>query len=171
MTDREIVLDGFLDDEIALEAYGAAARFRIVAATTDERVDEAVLPCSVTDPVMARAVLDLQHGDHLRVTGYLRLPTEPDSSTSMSLQVHRIEVLATAPLLHLAADADQAGTEPDPENTAVPVIDRYADYLTLHDTAGRTHIWHESGAAVGDTDDPAAVGDLIEAYERHPGKD
>ncbi|MEU9125737.1 hypothetical protein AB0C96_38990 [Streptomyces sp. NPDC048506] len=93
-----IALDGFLDEEtVPGDLHGSTARFRLAISPTDERTDGMILSCSVADPVLAHAVLhDLQPGDQLRVTGYLRLPRTPDDP--MWLAVVQLKVLATAPL-------------------------------------------------------------------------
>ncbi|MFE6743865.1 hypothetical protein [Streptomyces tubercidicus] len=98
-----LVLDGFLDEQtVPGDTTGSTARFRLTVSPTNDGADEMVLPCSVTDPVIAAAVLhDLAPGDQLRVTGYLHLPrtrTEP-----MFLAVRELHVLEAALLLDEAA--------------------------------------------------------------------
>jgi hypothetical protein len=93
--DDAIALDGFLDEERMLGPH-ATARFRIFVSPTDERTDEMVLPCTVTDPDMAAAVLyDLVPGAMLRVTGHFRLPHTPDEP--MWLEVTDLAPLQDAP--------------------------------------------------------------------------
>ena len=63
------------------------ARFRLLIAPEgddgqeltpqDHDVREAVLPCSVADPVSAAHIAALQPGAPLKVTGYLALPNQP----------------------------------------------------------------------------------------------
>ncbi|MFG2097215.1 hypothetical protein [Streptomyces sp. NPDC048612] len=98
-----LVLDGFLDEPtIPGDAIGSTARFRLTLSPTHEAMDDVVLPCSVTDPEMARAVLhDLAPGDQLRVTGYLHLPRTP--TDRMFLVVRELHVLESALLLDEAA--------------------------------------------------------------------
>lgn len=87
---------------------------------TDERTDEMILPCTVTDPVMAHAVLnDLVPGDKLRVTGYLRLPRTRDGP--VGLDVARLEILQSAPLLAGAPFVDTLALE------------RYGPYVCVFD--------------------------------------
>jgi hypothetical protein len=164
-----IALDGFLDEETVGDQHGTTARFRLAVSPTDERVDEMLIPCSVTDPELAHSVLhELTHGDQLRVTGYLRLPHTPDDV--MWLEVHTIEVLNTAPLRLVDPDVPLPG-EPPPtgrleDNQAVPLLERSASYLLLHDPTGLTHVWHTTGASVGETENPDDIADLIDAFER-----
>lgn len=178
MNGHEMTLDGYLDCEIVTDGGpGTPIRFRLICSATDEAVDELIMPCSVTDPVMARDLCQLMVGDHLRVTGCLHLPQQPDAP--VWLAVARVELLHTAPLLDPTnADTDQLdlpAAEPSPEDTedtedtAVPLIDRYADYLAVHDPAGGTHIWHTSGTTVGVAENPDEIGDLIAAYEHRTG--
>lgn len=164
-----IALDGFLDEETVGDQHGTTARFRLVVSPTDERVDEMLIPCSVTDPALAHSVLhELMLGDQLRVTGYLRLPRTPDDV--MWLEVHTIEVLNTAPLRLVDPDAPLPGepplTEELREDQAVPLLERCASYVVLHDPTGLTHVWHATGACVGETDNPADITDLIDTFER-----
>lgn len=162
-----ITLDGFLDEEtMPGDLHGTTASFRISLSPTEERVDETVLPCRVADPVLAHAVLyELKRGDQLRVTGYLHLPQTPDDA--MWLEVHAIEVLATSLLLDLGDEdeMDQLSGDGFQDDQAVPFIERYASYLVIYDPDGPAHVWHTTGALVGETDDPATIGDLINAYE------
>ncbi|MEU7158898.1 hypothetical protein [Streptomyces chrestomyceticus] len=155
-----IVLDGFLEEEtVPGDLHGSTARFRLTVSPTDERTDEATLPCAVTDPVMAAAVLhDLVPGDKLRVTGHLRLPRTPDEP--MSLAVTALEVLATAPVLTDIAGAFTA------------VLDRYGPYVCYLD-ADTDHVptWTEAGVWVGCADTPGDVSDLLEAFEQRQTAD
>ncbi|WP_202419484.1 hypothetical protein [Streptomyces sp. YIM 132580] len=58
MNTEPIVLDGFLEEAtVPGDLHGSTARFRITVSPTDERTDELVLPCGVTDPELAKAVL------------------------------------------------------------------------------------------------------------------
>ncbi|MFJ5804049.1 hypothetical protein [Streptomyces decoyicus] len=80
------------------DTTGSTARFRLTVSPTHDGADEMVLPCSVADPVMARAVLhDLAPGDQLRVTGYLHLPRTP--TEPMFLVVTELRVLQSVLLL------------------------------------------------------------------------
>ncbi|MFD3484916.1 hypothetical protein [Streptomyces sp. NPDC058665] len=152
MTDP-IVLDGYLDDETVPGLHGAAGRFRVIVSPTDEMADEMILPCSVTDPVMAHAVLDLVPGDHLRVTGHLRLPRRPDEP--MWLVVTAVEVLASAPFMGA------------PETVGTAVMERYGPYICWHDAdTTAVPVWTENGAWVGIATDPSELGELFEAFEQ-----
>ncbi|MFJ6792001.1 hypothetical protein [Streptomyces angustmyceticus] len=98
-----LVLDGFLDEPtMPGDNTAVSARFRLTVSPTTDATDDMVLPCRVTDPEMAHAVLhDLAPGDQLRVTGYLHLPrtlTEP-----IFLAVRELHVLESALLLDEAA--------------------------------------------------------------------
>ncbi|MFC9004492.1 MULTISPECIES: hypothetical protein [Streptomyces] len=75
-TSDAIVLDGFMEEEtVTSDLHGSTARFRLTVFPTDERTAEMVLPCGVTDPGLALAVIhDLVPGDKPRVTGHLRPP-------------------------------------------------------------------------------------------------
>ncbi|TXL84511.1 hypothetical protein [Streptomyces sp. IB2014 016-6] len=154
MTDA-IVLDGYLDDETVPGLHGAAARFRLTVSPSDEMADEVILLCSVTDPVMAHAVLhDLAPGDHLRVTGHLRLPRTPDEA--MWLVVTAVEVLASAPLMGAPATVGTA------------VMERYGPYTCWHDadSGGDVPVWTETGTWVGVAADPGELSDLIAQFEQ-----
>lgn len=155
-----IVLDGFLEEEtVPGDLHGSTARFRLTVSPTDERTDEATLPCSITDPVMAAAILhDLVPGDRLRVTGHLRLPRTPDEP--MVLAVTALEVLATAPVL-----ADVAGA-------FTAVLEHCGPYVCYSDAdTAQVPVWTEAGVWVGCADAPGAVGDLLEAFEQRQAAD
>lgn len=154
MTDA-IVLDGFLGDETMPGLHGSTARFRVIVSPTDELADDMVLPCTVTDPVMAHAVLhELRAGDQLRVTGHLRLPRTPDEP--MWLDVNALEVLGTAPLMGA------------PEAVGTAVMERYGPYICWHDadSGGDVPVWTETGTWVGVAADPGELSDLIAQFER-----
>lgn len=112
-----IALDGFLEEEtVPGDLHGSTARFRLTLSPTDERTDETILPCTVTDPVLAHAVIhNLVPGDKLRVTGHLRLPRTPTQPTWLA--VTTLTVLETAPELS------------DPAAVATAVIERYGPYV------------------------------------------
>lgn len=177
-TDEAITLDGFLDEDTApgdaADVHETTARFRLTVSPTDDRTDETTLACVASNPLLARAVLhELRQGDQLRVTGYLRLPRTPDQA--VRLHVHRIEVLATAPLLEPTDPGPGTGSASLPgtcEETAAladgGLLGWHGAYLTYRDPdAGTAHVWSPTGAWVGTTTDtPAAVQDLIDAHER-----
>jgi hypothetical protein len=105
MDANAIVLDGYLDDETVPDEHGTTVRFRIALSPTDDRVDEMIIPCSVNDRLLARAVLHgMKPGDKARVTGHLRLPRTPEDV--MQLDVDAIEVLAALPLPDPGDEAD-----------------------------------------------------------------
>ncbi|MER7042717.1 hypothetical protein [Streptomyces microflavus] len=152
--DAAIVLDGFLEEPtVPGDLHGSTARFRLTVSPTDERTDEMILPCGVTDPALALAALhDLAPGDKLRVTGHLRLPRTPDEP--VWLAVTTLAVLLTAPLL----------TDPAPDPTAV--LERFGPYLCYFDadTTG-VEVFTEAGKPVGTAPDPDKIGALLEAFE------
>ncbi|NUL01671.1 hypothetical protein HRW07_00025 [Streptomyces lunaelactis] len=49
------------------------------------------------------------------------------------------------------------------------VIERYGPYVCFFDIDSTTvPAWTETGAWVGTAEDPASIGDLIDAFERRP---
>ncbi|MFB1044386.1 hypothetical protein [Streptomyces chrestomyceticus] len=150
-----IVLDGFLEEEtVPGDLHGSTARFRLTVSPTDERTDEATLPCSITDPVIAAAVLhDLVPGDKLRITGHLRLPRTPDEP--LWLAVTALEVLATAPVLTDVAEA------------FTTVLERYGPYVCCIDAdTDQVPVWTEAGVWIGCADTPADISGLLERFEQ-----
>ncbi|WP_381805592.1 hypothetical protein [Streptomyces niveus] len=154
MATDEIVLDGFLDDETAPGPHDGTARFRLTVSPTDGLADEMILPCTVTDPVMAHAVLhELRPGDQLRVTGHLRLPRTPDEP--MWLDINALEVLDTAPLMST------------PETVTTSVLERYGPYAcVIHADTTTVPVWTETGVWVGTAADLGELGELIETFEQ-----
>ncbi|MEE1943282.1 OB-fold nucleic acid binding domain-containing protein [Streptomyces sp. TRM 70361] len=174
-----IALDGFLDEDAAPgDVHETTARFRLTVSPTDDLTDETTLACVTSDPLLARAVLhELCQGDRLRVTGYLRLPRTPDQA--VRLHVHRIEVLATAPLQKPPDPDPGAGSAgpADTEAAALPdggLLGRHGTYATYRDPgAGTARVWSPTGIWVGTTTDtPAAIQALIDAHQRRtaPGE-
>ncbi|MFI2292933.1 hypothetical protein [Streptomyces niveus] len=150
-----IALDGFLDEEtVPGDMDGSTARFRLTVSPTDERTDEMILPCTVSDPAMAHRVLhELVPGDQLRVTGHLRLPRTPDEP--MCLDVARLEVLHAAPPLGA------------PESVATAVLERYGPYAcVIYADTTAVPVWTETGVWVGTAADLGELGGLLEAFEQ-----
>jgi len=161
-----IVLDGYLDEEtVEGDAHCTTARFRLEVTPSEERVDMMVLPCSVRDWALARAVVALRPGDFVRVTGYLRLPATPDGP--VWLEVHALQILAVLPPAP-AGDPDGLHTE-QPGIGDDALIERHGQYLLVHDPVGVTYVWTQTGAWVGETEDLNALADLLRAYEHHQG--
>ncbi|GHE34221.1 hypothetical protein [Streptomyces capitiformicae] len=162
--DGLIVLDGYLDDEtLPDDLPDTPVRFQLVVSPTEDRIDELVMPCTVTNPELAHAVVnDLGASDLLRVTGHLQLPQVPGDG--MRLQVNAIHVLEGGVDLSQVASEDELGPEVLSE---YGFIERYGDYQTWNDPdTCLTSVWHTSGKWVDSTDDPSALGDLIAAHEQ-----
>ncbi|MEE1735438.1 hypothetical protein PUR49_02665 [Streptomyces sp. BE147] len=154
METAPIALDGFLDEEtVPGDLHGSTARFRLTVSPTDERTDEMILPCTVTDPELAHAAIhDLVPGDKLRVTGYLQLPRTPDEP--MWLVVAALAVLETAPLLS------------DPASAATAVLERYGPYVCWFDAdTPDVEVFTDAGTWVGTAPEPSAISELLEAFE------
>ncbi|MFJ7416395.1 hypothetical protein ACIQWZ_37180 [Streptomyces sp. NPDC098077] len=154
METAPIALDGFLDEEtVPGDLHGSTARFRLTVSPTDERNDEMILPCTVTDPELAHAAIhDLAPGDKLRVTGYLQLPRTPDEP--MWLVVVALAVLETAPLLS------------DPDTLATAVIERYGPYVCWFDAdTPDVEVFTDAGTWVGTAPEPNGISELLEAFE------
>ncbi|MBC2868655.1 hypothetical protein [Streptomyces mexicanus] len=104
-----LVLDGYLAADPEPGDHDGTASWRLVcSAGTDHLVEEAVIPCTTTEPEIAHALLaERQPGDLLRVIGHLTLPDTADAS--IRLHADALEVLWEAPLLEAAPDdADTA---------------------------------------------------------------
>ncbi|MDJ0345789.1 hypothetical protein QMK19_34930 [Streptomyces sp. H10-C2] len=152
-----LVLDGYIEDAPAPgpgDESGATAAFRLIHSPTDHAADEMLLPCLVTDPVLARTALDeLEEGDLLRVEGLLMLPCATADGV-LRLQVEAIEVLSPAPIREIEPDS----------------VERYGPYVIVNgntDSIGAdpVQMWTDAGAWVGIAPGPAAVQDMITAYE------
>lgn len=162
--DSKIVLDGYLDDQTLPDDLSeASVRFQLVVSPTEDRIDELVMPCTVTNPELAHAVVnDLGASDLLRVSGHLLLPRDP--ADGIRLQVSAIHVLEDGIDLSQVASEDELGPAALSE---YGYIERYADYQTWNDPdACLTSVWHASGEWVDSTDDPSALSDLIATHRR-----
>ncbi|MEU0031738.1 hypothetical protein [Streptomyces sp. NPDC006335] len=159
-----IVLDGYLDDQtLPDDLSDTSVRFQLVVSPTEDRIDELVIPCTVTNPELAHAVVnDLGASDLLRVTGRLQLPQAPGDG--IRLQVNAMHVLEGGVDLSQVASEDELGPGVLSE---YGFIERYGDYQTWNDPdTCLTSVWHASGKWVDSTDDPSALGDLIAAHEQ-----
>ncbi|MEU6680911.1 hypothetical protein [Streptomyces sp. NPDC046925] len=154
--DDEICLDGFVEEPaVPGDPHDCTARFRLTVSPTDERADEMIMPCSVTDPQLAhQAIHELGPGDELRVTGHLRLPRTPDEP--MMLVVITLALLEPAPV--------------PSEPTATGHLERHGPYVCWFDTEnpGEVPVWTEAGVWVGTAGDPGTLGKLIERFEQRP---
>jgi hypothetical protein len=157
-----IALTGRLG-ELVSAPDGTTARFRLTLNPTWDRVDQAVLPCRVSDPLLAYGVHDhLRQSGHLvRVTGYLRQPATGEAP--VWLEVLTINILDAYP--------------PPPEDLAAQLypsctiaedglVERCGGYLLFHDPIGVTSLWTQDGTWVGQTEDLEALHDLITAFEQ-----
>ncbi|WP_331732430.1 hypothetical protein [Streptomyces sp. NBC_00989] len=163
--DRLIILDGYLDDGTLPDGLAAEApvRFQLVVSPTEDRIDELVMPCTVTNPELAYAVVnDLGANDLLRVSGHLLLPHDPRDG--IRLEVSAIRALENGIDLCQSTSEDELGPAVLSEHG---YIERYADYQTWNDPdTYLTSIWHASGEWVNSTDDPSTLSDLIAAHRR-----
>ncbi|WP_037904971.1 hypothetical protein [Actinacidiphila yeochonensis] len=181
MTTDGIVLDGYLDEEVAADdTTGTRARFRLIVSPTDELVDEMVLPCSVAASELTANVLhQLRPGDYVRVTGHLGLPRI--SGHPMWLQVLTLELLGTPPLDFPDDDtsddqADDAGTTAA-AGPAAPVdgdtlsdvgrLERYGPYVVWSDPdLCADTVWTEAGDLLGTAVYPDTATTLIDTHQR-----
>jgi hypothetical protein len=178
--DDMAVLDGYLeDDPLPGDSLALTALFRLTLSPTDDVADEAILPCTVTDPQLAHQVLHtLRPGDRLRVTGAIRLPQIPGDA--LRVCVSALEVLDTAPP-RLSRDT---GALPQPparaaeQNVQPPLppgaslahdgeLERVGPYVIHYDPDTTiTSVWRQDGKWVGADAYPVSVDDLIDAFER-----
>lgn len=159
-----IVLDGYLDDQtLPNDLDETPVRFQLVVSPTDDRIDELVLPCTVTNPDLAHAAVhELGASDLLRVTGHLRLPHSPGDG--LLLQVLAIHVLDSGVDLNHVVSHDELQPQ---VLSAYGYLERYTDYQAWNDPdTCLTSLWHESGQWVDSTDDPSTLNDLITAHRR-----
>ena len=160
--DRLITLVGYLDDETLPDGLvEVPVRFQLVVSPTDDRIDELVIPCTVTNPELAHAVVnDVGDNDLLRVSGHLLLPSDPRDG--IRLQVSAIHVVEDG------VDLSQATSEAELGPAVLSecgYIERYADYQTWNDPdTCLTSVWHASGEWVDSTDDPSTLSDLIAVH-------
>ncbi|MCX5207611.1 hypothetical protein OG897_40180 [Streptomyces sp. NBC_00237] len=94
-----LALDGYLAAEPEQGDREDSVSWRLTCSTgTDHLVEEAVIPCTTTQPQIAHALLtERQPGDLLRVTGIVTLPDT--AGGILQLHVETLEVLWAAPLL------------------------------------------------------------------------
>jgi hypothetical protein len=124
-----LALDGYLAAEAEPGDRDGIASWRLIcSAGTDHLAEEAVIPCTTTQPEIAHALLtERQPGDLLRVIGRLTLPDTSDGV--IRLHTESLEVLWEAPLLDGDGDADTS-TAPDADGDRNRAIAALAEALT-----------------------------------------
>ncbi|MER6736517.1 hypothetical protein [Streptomyces puniciscabiei] len=102
-----LALDGYLAADAEPGDSEGTVTWRLTcSAGADHLVEEAVIPCTTTEPEIAHALLtERQPGDLLRVIGHLTLPDT--ANEVIRLHADTLEVLWEAPLLD--ADGEDAG--------------------------------------------------------------
>ncbi|MEV4453830.1 hypothetical protein [Streptomyces mirabilis] len=142
-----LALDGYLDTVPEPDDGGTTARFRLVTSPTDDREDEAIVPCTAKDPHIAHALLNkIRPGDLVRVPGLLTLPGSADGG--LQLKVDALEWLSTVPTAE--------GT----------VIERMGPYLIVFDPdTDKVPVFTEAGTWVGEADDADDISDVIDRFE------
>jgi hypothetical protein len=167
-----LTVEGYLDQHpVPGDLHGTTAQCRLVLTPSDSILDDAVLPCTITDPLIARAILhDLEPGDLLRVQGVLTLDSPGEgpgeAATRLRLAVLSVEVPDQP------APASRAGSlEPldAPPPTAVPTaVGWHGRYVTVTTTPDEpVTVWTETGAPVG-TALPDGIDALIRDHEQRP---
>ncbi|MFD9541411.1 hypothetical protein [Streptomyces sp. NPDC060022] len=151
MNESIITVAGVLDEEtVPGNPLGTAARFRLTISPSGETFDEAMLPCVITDPVLAfSALTDLVPGDELRLTGHLQLPQS--AGQPLCLYVLTLETL----------------TPPPEQKTSQVRVERNGPYIYILDADHPgVLVWTASGASVGVAEDPTAITQLLADDER-----
>ncbi|MCT9094181.1 hypothetical protein N4G70_35875 [Streptomyces sp. ASQP_92] len=123
-------LDGYLTADPVPGARDGTVVWRLsCSSTADHMEEEAVIPCTASQPDIVHALLtERQPGDLLRVTGRLTLPVTANGI--IQLHAETLEVLWAAPLLD--PDEDDAGdtaTVTDPETDRNSAIAALAESL------------------------------------------
>ncbi|MEU9072048.1 hypothetical protein AB0D60_34835 [Streptomyces sp. NPDC048306] len=143
MMDRiPLALTGYLEDAAVTD--DGVASWRLACSTgTDDLIDEAVIPCTTTQPEITEQLLtERQPGDLLRVTGHLTIPMT--ASGVLQLHVESLDVLWEAPLLDTDQDEDEDRTDtlptPGTDTEHSTAITALAEALNrfAHDAPGRT---------------------------------
>ncbi|MEU5298019.1 hypothetical protein [Streptomyces umbrinus] len=114
-------LTGYLDSVAVPGNATGTASWRLTSSPTDcTEEEEAIIPCTTTQPDLAHALLtECQPGDLLRVTGQLALPGTADGS--IRLHADTVEILYEAPLSEPPRDEVPADSHGD-RNRAIHAL-------------------------------------------------
>ncbi|MFB8247373.1 hypothetical protein ACFC5X_20305 [Streptomyces sp. NPDC055952] len=125
-----LALDGYLAAEAEPGDREGTVSWRLTcSAGTDHLVEEAVIPCTTTEPEIAHAMLtERQPGDLLRVTGHLTLPNTADGV--IRLHAEGLEVLWEAPVLDADDEAGDTATATGADAERNTAISALAEALT-----------------------------------------
>ena len=114
-------------------------------------VSETVLPCVVSDPVLAAALTDLEPGTMMHLTGYLT--TISCDGDPLRLVVLAVELSTPLPERFTLADAAEQH-------------DDYLALLTLSPGGAQSwHLIHASGAYAGAVSSPEQIPTAIKAHK------
>lgn len=152
-----LTLSGPLSEPVIF--VNGQARFRVLYASEgddnqghtaqDHEVNETVLPCVVSDPVLAAPLADLKPGTMLHLTGFLAVPGT--DGNPLRLVVRTIEFEPRLAVRFTLADSTE----------------RHDDYLAVRTlTEGGAESWHllhSSGAYAGATSAPKQIPAAIKA--------
>jgi hypothetical protein len=125
-----LALDGYLaSDAEPGDREGIVSWRLICSAGTDHLAEEAVIPCTTTQPEIAHALLTERHpGDLLRVIGHLTLPDTADGI--IQLHTESLEVLWEAPILDEDGQGAATATAPETDADRNRAIAALAEALT-----------------------------------------
>ncbi|MFD9794246.1 hypothetical protein ACFWXK_25220 [Streptomyces sp. NPDC059070] len=117
-----LVLDGYLNAApVPGDSDGTACWRLSCSAATDHMVEEALIPCTTTEPEIVHALFtERQPGDLLRVSGHLTLPDTADGI--VQLHADALEVLWEAPLLQPDEDTATAAAAAADRNQAIHAL-------------------------------------------------
>ncbi|MFC4506147.1 MULTISPECIES: hypothetical protein [Streptomyces] len=107
-------LTGYLDRSVVSCTRPGTAAWRLTSSPDDcTEEQEAIIPCTTSDPALADRVLRCQTGDLLRVTGHLTLPDTADGH--IRLDVDNLKVL-----WEVALELEQSLPEEDDAESDAP---------------------------------------------------
>ncbi|MFF7987012.1 hypothetical protein ACFZDK_49400 [Streptomyces sp. NPDC007901] len=110
-------LTGYLDRGVVSCTRPGTAAWRLTSSPHDcTEEQEAIIPCTTSDPALADRVLRCQTGDLLRVSGHLTLPDTADGY--IRLDVDTLEVLWEVALELEQPLPEEDDAEPDAPETA-----------------------------------------------------
>ncbi|MFJ1701673.1 hypothetical protein ACIOHC_43070 [Streptomyces sp. NPDC088252] len=150
-----LAIDGYVDAIPAAGVRWGTATFDLIHSPADvDRVapddPDTAYACTTEDPRLADVLVrEIQPGDLLRVTGTLTQPDVPEAPAHLT--VDGLEVLEAAPAAVLFD----------------LVLERWGNYVSVFDAdRDAVPVFTVSGAWVGESASPDAIGDLIDAAHR-----
>jgi len=134
-------LTGYLDHDAVSSTGSGTAAWRLTSSPDDcTEEQEAIIPCTTSDPNLVGKALKCETGDLLRVTGHLTLPDTADGYIRLDVDTLEVLLPVSLDLEQPLAEEDEAASEPPPAADHIDAITALAEALNefARNAPGRT---------------------------------